>query len=233
MKLPQLSLRDLFWLVALVAMGCGSPGGFFSGQPALLAEDEHKGSKEEIEGLIAQLVSPNMAPDRKGANADYPDDFDRAAQAKVKDAWFKLYDLGPEAFPYLIPHLDDKRYCLTEDNGFVDTNWTVGRACSDIIACHLKPYGYYNSSGPRDDGGKRWYRPAFPVPRNVKAATEWWQKNKGRSLREMQIESIEWVIAQYQKRKEGSDGDEQRLAEMLAKLKAGDKPLKPSFPFAK
>ena len=23
MKLPQLSLRDLFWLVALVAMGCG------------------------------------------------------------------------------------------------------------------------------------------------------------------------------------------------------------------
>ena len=23
MKLPQLTLRDLFWLVALVAMGCG------------------------------------------------------------------------------------------------------------------------------------------------------------------------------------------------------------------
>jgi hypothetical protein len=23
MKLPQLSLRDLFWLVALIAMGCG------------------------------------------------------------------------------------------------------------------------------------------------------------------------------------------------------------------
>lgn len=23
MKLPQLSLRDLFWLIALVAMGCG------------------------------------------------------------------------------------------------------------------------------------------------------------------------------------------------------------------
>jgi hypothetical protein len=51
MKLPQLSLRDLFWLVALVAMGCGW-------------WVEHRRLSDQIEALRPkQLISlPTILP---------------------------------------------------------------------------------------------------------------------------------------------------------------------------
>jgi len=53
MKLPQLSLRDLFWLVALVAMGCGW---WLKHRQVLSLEDQCRSLRQEF-ALIRERLN--------------------------------------------------------------------------------------------------------------------------------------------------------------------------------
>jgi hypothetical protein len=191
----------------------------------------------KIEALIAQLVSPNQTPQTKGPDAKYPAGYDHKAQERVRAAWKQLYDLGPVAFPQLIKHFDDDRYSFTADGGAADRNWPVGGACSDIVRCYLQPYSEFALTVDEGKGKRRRRRPNYFYDLRLndrETAERWWKKHRDKSLREIQIESLEWVLAEEVKRPNVYDIEERRHIEsILTKLEASDKPLPPSWPFSK
>ena len=129
--------------------------------------------------------------------------YDHDAQERVRHAWHKLSRIGIRAFPYLIEHFDDDRYCFTEDSGPGYYNWSVGRACSDIFICHLQPHDFAShfalNGGDSRFETKRPYYCVYYKLRTSAGAKLWWETRKAKSLRELQIETLEWVIAEEAK----------------------------------
>ncbi|MGA2031678.1 MAG: hypothetical protein ABSG68_05440 [Thermoguttaceae bacterium] len=131
-------------------------------------------------------------------------------------------NIGFRAFPYLLDSLDDERYSFTawEDSRRVD--WSVGRACFEIIRDHLEPR--WKRSGP-----PRAPRPSYSEHCNLNKraqAKAWWEIRKQKSLRELQIEALEWVVGEEARVPEKyPERDRKYLQAVLAGLRAGDAPL--------
>jgi hypothetical protein len=199
-------------------------------------------SRAEIVSLIDQLVSPNSQPKQDGPEVMYPQGFDKAAQARVHTAFHKLTAIGLPAFPYLQARLGDERYCFTMDAGPADANFSVGTVCRLIIGGHLQPYSSF-TRGAKDKDGRaadprtRPRRPSYFEHYKLdsaKAFQHWWKGHKDKSLREIQIEVLEWTIErEKQKPKDYSSEELRFLKAMLAKLRKSDKAMPPQFPFAK
>jgi hypothetical protein len=186
-------------------------------------------SDREIRALVAALASPNPPPIIDKIFLRLPKGFDRAAQKKVHRAYAKLCDLGLRVFPFLIKRWDDfDRYCLTIDGGPAPENKRVGGVCRSIIFAHIQPYGSF-PKGYGDPRGKP-KRPSYPGEslRSQKAAKAWWEKNKHRTLYEMQRQALDWVIAEEAKRPEDFKDEERRYLQKLRKelIKSG-KPIRP------
>ena len=195
------------------------------------AEDKSL-SKSEIDRFVQQLVSPNEAPDTRGGSAVYPANYDHESQKKVRAAWQQLWRSGPAAFPCLFDHLDDIRYSFTEDGGQSDVNWSVGRACLDILHGQIEPLNV----------GRRHRLPSYvdhnlgkPANHNLGTPAEakkWWGTHKSQSLYEMQIEALEWIIAETEKSPDQySDETRKNLKDSLRELCAAKTPLKPVVPW--
>ena len=146
----------------------------------------------------------------------------------LRGAWRKLYDMeGHLVFPYLFDHFDDQRYSFTADAGSSDTNWTVGRACSEIVICHVQPY-----EGLRHRRTRPSYSEHYKL-RTSAGAKLWWEPRKDRSLRELQIETLKWIIAEEAKTPSSYSPEERvYLKDLLRKLGAAKTPLPPSVPWA-
>lgn len=129
---------------------------------------------------------------------------------------------------------------MTLDTGFYEENLSVGRLCSEIIDGHIQPWGIFTSPGKKGnddrftDGDPR-FRPRRPsYEAHWKDFDAWWASHKDKSLREIQIEALEWTIAEELKQPKDYSQDEiDGLKTMLGKLKASDQPLRPSVPFAR
>lgn len=185
-------------------------------------------SGAKIMGLIDRLVSPNSPPRIDGPDTEYPKGFDKAAQGRVYDAFHKLSEVGLQAFPYLHARLSDSRYCITMDTGPADENFSVGRVCHLVMDGHLQPW-----QDPRPGPGRPNYFSHHELE-SSKAFQSWWGTHKNRSMREIQIEVVEWIIAQ-EKQKPGVylGEDVKILKRVLAELQKSDKPFPPTFPFVK
>jgi hypothetical protein len=194
-------------------------------------------SKDTIQQLIADLVSPNVAPRREhGPRAIYPPEYDRSAQAKVSRAFNKLYGLGTKGFPFLFDHFEDKQYSLTGPGMVADENKTVGDLCFDILKCHLQPYEPFARN-------KNWqptsrlqapnYFGHFQLRKPENART-WWEARHDKSLKDLQIEILEWIVAEEEKNVEKYDENERdRKQRLLDRLRESEAGLKPSWPFAR
>lgn len=207
--------------------------------PAFLlysAEQKPTPSEQKIKTLLDRLVSPNPQPitgdeDRSVApGVRLPPGFDNPKQEKVHRARLQLEKFGSQAFPMLIERWDDKRYSLTVSNmlsGYYH-NYTVGKVCQTMIYDHIQPYGYWQASRG-DPRGKR-TRPQYPEKflGSKAAAQEWWEKHKDKSLDKIQLEAIDWVIAEEAKEPEKfSDAERKRLQQIREKLTTDKKPLPP------
>jgi hypothetical protein len=190
----------------------------------------------EIQALIDQLVSPNPKPitgkEDENVEPDYrlPAGFDRDKQKQVHSARRELRQLGPKAFPFLIERWGDEKYCLTCSEGINGYcfNQTVGAICESIIFDQLQPYSFW----PRVDGDPRGKpkRPDYPgrFLGSREAARQWWEKNKDKSLYQMQLEILDWVIAEEAKRPaDFTDKEKQGVHEIRQKLVKSGKPLPP------
>ena len=188
-------------------------------------------TEKEIKALIDQLVSPNPKPiiDTKGPpRTDLPPGFDLKKQDKVHFAQSQLVELDPVAFPFLIESWNDERYSLTTCNYLSGWfyNESVGRVCQTIIFNQLQPYGYWQDVGA-DPRGKP-TRPSYPdhFLGSQKAAKAWWEQNKQKTLNQMQLEVLDWVIAEEAKRRgDFTDKEKQSLQEIRKELLKGPKPL--------
>jgi hypothetical protein len=188
-------------------------------------------SNQEMRSLVKALVSPNPEPKIGGSQAEYPAKYDHEAQDRVLDAWFKLQECGAAAFPILLDSLDDDRYSFTEDGGALDRNWTVGEACRDMIDLELQPFRTYYRF--KDDDGPRIPRYIYHFKLDTPdGAKKWWKTHKDKTLRELQIEVLEWVIADLPKEKAYAE-IRTKLERDLAKLRAGKEPLEPNVPWSR
>jgi hypothetical protein len=182
-------------------------------------------------GLIEQLVSPNKEPSIKWnfdePSVKFPPGYDVKAQERIKAARQVLQDSFEAALPYLVRALDDKRYSMTidwaEGDGYY--NESVGSICRDVIASQLEVYA--DKIDFQDVAHSRFYD--YPVSKN------WYEKRKGQSLVQLQMEAVDWAIdrhkAEPKKRWDGvrrSRSNEiselKRLREKIAKSR---KPVKP------
>ena len=194
-------------------------------------------SEQEIRTLIDRLVSPYPKP-----QGGLPPDFDQDKQKSVREAVYetctKLNALGEKAFPYLIERWEDKQYCLTVSHAPFPGcyhNLTVGEVCQRLIYGQVQPFGCRQVYGPSLSTSAIYqpppaptFRPVYPIvflPSKEKAR-QWWDKNKGKRLQEIQLEVLDWVIAEEAKQpKEVSDMECQELQKIRQKLVTGGKPL--------
>jgi hypothetical protein len=193
-------------------------------------------TEREIKSLIDQLVSPNLVTPTDKCWPEHPPNYDREAQKRVLAAMQKLRAIGLPAFPYLIERVDDKRYCLTEDAASCDFAFSVGTICYRTVEAHLQAFGPHHTKG-EGDPRQRPSRPHYirehelTTPNNFQA---WWKTHKDKSMREIQIEVLEWTIAEEEKRPNDVSVEERNhLKTVLAKLRRASEPLPPRWPFAK
>lgn len=192
--------------------------------------------RKQIESLIAQLASPNKPPGKIDDAADeLPSDFDRPAQERVFKAWKQLYDRGIEAFPYLLKNVGDKRYCFTMDVGSTDFNLSVGSACLDIVRSYLEPFGSFakGEGGPLTRAVRPQYVNHFKLS-DRKSAEQWWNARKTKTMRDLQIEVLDWVIGKERENgKKYSKEEITYIEDVLTKLRKSNEPLKPLWPFSR
>ena len=211
--------RSLIWLTI--------SSGVFAGEG-------EQPSEHDIQALIDQLVSPNPKPiaydeDRNvGTQYHLPSGFDKEKQKQVRRAYFKLKEIGPPAFPFLVERWEDHRHCLTASNCLsgVCRNVTVGNACRSIMFDQLQPYGIW-PTGYDDPRGKP-QRPDYPGTylESVENTRKCCEKTKGKTLLEIQLRILDWVIESESKRPGDYQAEERaELQNIRRELVEDNKPL--------
>ena len=109
----------------------------------------------------------------------------------------------------------------------------------------MEPCGYHTvsakdkgqSQSQSDDPRTRPARPSYCEHYELdqtKTFESCWKTHKDKSMREIQIESLEWTITkEKQKPKDYSDREIQNLNEVLEKLKKSNEVFPPRFPFVR
>jgi hypothetical protein len=196
-------------------------------------EGQANEKQRRIKALIESLASPNKPPpdDRKGGYR-IPPDYDRRAQQRIHDVCKAIVKEGFDAFPELVSHADDRRYCCTMEGMSSQENFSVGEMCWHLLEHQIAVY----------DNDLQWlgrFRPGCLPGRESLA--KWWEKRKGFTLLQLQIEATENVLEQTKRvstetlrrfRDAGVDVDIQKaknvaqLEELLTRLKAADAPIR-------
>ena len=105
-----------------------------------------------------------------------------------------------------------------------------------LVQCQLQPYSVKlfgdraldSAPDPRTHPLRPSYIKHYKLD-NPKAAMKWWRQRKDKSLRELQIEALEWVMGREGKSpKEYSVVERRFLRRKLNKLRAGNTPLNPA-----
>ena len=208
-------------------------------------------SPKEIAALVERLASSNQRPAaypevHRSPEAVYPQGYDRAAQKIVWQAYRDLRRLGPLAFPELLEHLDDHRYSLTGDTGNVETNLEVGFLCRWLLQQQICPFssvvvgeGYTTGTlaygtlvvGPKGEAPER---PDYlsHLLRDRAEARAWALEHRSYSLRDLQEEALEWMIAEEATDPKTYDREERTaLRSLLRELQASECHLESSQSF--
>ncbi|MFN7889164.1 MAG: hypothetical protein ACK5OC_02635, partial [Pirellula sp.] len=191
--------------------------------------------KETVDSLVARLASKNKPPKTRGPSAVYPKGYDQEGQEDIFLAYRELCKLGPKAFPFIIPHLGDKRYSLTADGGAADVNFTVGQLCFSAIDLQLQPYKTYSrgEGDPRNRPSRPHYLAKLDL-RDPAKTQDWIDSLKNKTLLQLQIEVLEWVIEEESKdRTKYPAVEHDWLHETLETLKKAEEPLPSGVPWAK
>lgn len=222
-NLKALISISLACVVFFVVLGCSSLPRSPSGTTSL------DSSQPKVRELIEALVSkyPPLFPDGHwpgggggifGDDKLTPEDEEGDRVLRVRE---QLRDIGMPAFDALISARVDERYSYS----WVYAAWrnhSVGDACFMIVESQVVFHGFGYKSREAADG-RHAVKPSYLRHlRAQKRLGQWWADRRGRTLRELQVESLEWTIAQ--ERFLGFTDDEQRdrilkpLEERLAEL---------------
>ena len=145
--------------------------------------------------------------------------------------WDRIVEKQLDAFPSLIEHFDDMRYATLTESFVAEEwrNWSVGQVCRETIKSQIERRGRFPNQLDPSYGV---LRPSYVEKflRDREDAQKWWEKHQGKSLREIQIEVVEWVLA-AEKRSTLSDyaADIDFFSRELKVLQTSDKPRPPVF----
>lgn len=153
------------------------------GQP----EGRALGGKTDAHAMVEALANHNFQPKldhefRPHLGSAY----DWSEKGRVWNAVNALIGNAEEAWPELVMHLDDDRYCLTVQtiDGFV-YNWSVGEMCREIVGRNLGEACF--QSVPLYE--LVYYRLRLPkIARDKKQLKAWCEARRERRLYELQIE---------------------------------------------
>jgi hypothetical protein len=177
----------------------------------------------DIEALIEKLAisqapaaeAPVFTPSRDTPRTD--------SRVIAYEAAEELKKCGKAAFPHLLEHLDDKRQSVAFRRGIPHD---VGDACFCIIREQVfcLPEGYEGSFYRTGADGRLHERPYFLKTalfdrRSVKS---WLDARRDKSLEEIQVEALRWLIQQERQIGFPSEQDKQRylypLERQLARI---------------
>ena len=144
----------------------------------------------DVEHLIDQLASRNPEPPQWKQQSPQA----VAREEQIWKAVDRLHEMGLRAFPQLIAHFDDKRFCCLEDSMASDDvhHRSVGFVCWIIVRSQVKKYVPWEGPDPRGLPGYA----SCTLPSDKKEAESWWKANQTKSLWELQIENVRTVIAE-------------------------------------
>jgi hypothetical protein len=186
----QVMFRVVLVLTLLGAMAAA--GGEGSDQESLTLAD--------CERVVEQLANPGKPPFTEVYVLDLPKGVResdlRRQQQTIAEAYNALSANIEVAFPVLAAHIADKRFSYVYEDGVsgVYECETVGGACRRIIDEHVA--FYEELVAKRDDDGRAksvWF--AYDKAGGME---KWLKDRQGRSLAELQLEAVEWAVAQPQ-----------------------------------
>ncbi len=219
--------RQQLWLWSMILLAAMIPSCSRDPSPDP-ADRSHADGKERrtAEDLILQLRSANKNPNPNGEPfIGLPEDYDWEAQKEVTDARRKLVALGKDAFPALIDHVDEPAYSLSFSTAIMRA-FSVGEVCFMILKDQVDLGEMNYKFRPGSDGkdhvfkgyfsqfsGGRWY--------SQDGLRTWWRGHRQMTLREMQVEALQWRIERERAVGFPGDGDRERyLQPLLEKLGA-------------
>jgi hypothetical protein len=184
--------------------------------------------RKAIQGLIAQLRSSNKDPN---PNMDpfvwYPPGYDESAQEKVEAARQRLIALKTAAFPILIEHLGDSEYSRSIHTAVL-RGLSVGDACFEIIESQVDlsedRYKWRDGADGKEHVHRRYFATRYcnGAWYSKDGIRKWWTEHERHSLKDMQIEALEWTIKREKVIGFPSDQDRKRflkpLEEKLAEI---------------
>jgi predicted DCC family thiol-disulfide oxidoreductase YuxK len=131
------------------------------------------------------------------------------------DAAEQLQKFGAEAFPLLLASLDDKRQSVAFRRVLPST---VGDACYCLITRQLYelPREYSRSIYRRGADGRQHERPIFGHDLfDTVDLRQWLAARKDRTLRQLQIEALGWVLSEEEQIGASTPDDEKSVLEPL------------------
>lgn len=178
----------LFCVLLAVAAGCA-------------AEQKYSPKPETPEaraGHIRMLIEKLAIS--QGPAGDFPiytpsEDAPRTdPRVMAHDAAEELHTYGMEAWLHLLENLDDKRQSVAF---YRMIPHDVGLACYAIIDFQIDACpGYRGPMYRTGSDGKSHARPSFETPLYTPDLKSWLAARKGKTLHQLQIEAVEWRIAE-------------------------------------
>jgi hypothetical protein len=207
-------------------------------------EDANKEKKKEDPKEIAKLIEKLASPKPqetiensvigKSVKVLYPQGTRKETEKRVHETWDEIIAEGPSAFPYLFEHFDDNRFSFNNQmgNSGLSFDLTVGLVCMDIISSQIVPFG--TSIKLENTSTSITERPSYFNKYLImkKVALEWLKIHQNESLHDMQIDALEWTIAEEKKFDNPKyDDDLKYLIEVLENLKKSNRALPPCNKF--
>jgi hypothetical protein len=157
----------------------------------------------ECRKMVEALVDHNPQPVMAGPGRRTPifaEKFDWAEYNRANTAMETLWTHAEEAWPELVAHLNDKRYCTTIECEEGGANFSVGNICAQVIRrCLSDSYAdrlfliLDHVAAP--ELAYPWFEYAYPD--NLE---EWCKAREGKHLSELQSEACQWALAEATRR---------------------------------
>lgn len=158
-----------------------------------------KAPKLDPRELVEAIVNHNPMPKRKGGDVGafvFDSNFNVEEHRRAWKAIQTLTEHSQEAWPELVKHLDDSRYCTTFDSSLSSPeNFTVGGICVDIVGRNLSEAYCAILETPM-----MYHRYTIPDTWETRAdLKKWCEERKTKQLYELQLERCDWMLDQLRR----------------------------------
>jgi hypothetical protein len=151
-------------------------------------------AKTLVESLANRNTPPTIVGERGEQEPLFGSNYDWKEQDRIRKLINLLAIHAEEAWPELVKHLDDKRYCITYAIDERPCNLTIASVCNMIIKDSLAQAYRIHLPTRHSENAFVNMRPESVVPIRLK---EWCEQNRTKRLYELQLEICERAIVTF------------------------------------